>query len=304
MKTSQRVRLSEDLTCSRTVAGVMKWGVWGHDFSTDQLDRLIRGCLATGVTTFDHADIYGHYTTEAAFGEVLRADPSLRDRLELVSKCGIRLTGPNRPGNRAKAYETTAAYIRESVEQSRRNLTTDRLDLLLIHRPSPLLHPDEVAEVVGELVGAGKVLHFGVSNFSPSQFELLDGRIPLITNQVEISALHDAALTDGTLDQCLRHRIRPMAWSPLGGGGYFGDSPSPAGQRLRTAFDGLRERYDDATDDQLLLAWLHRHPAGILPVLGTGKLARIRAAVAAESIVLDSQDWFLIWEAARGHEAA
>ena len=301
---SPRIALSDSLELSRLVAGVMKWGVWGHDFDRAGFDRLIRGCLDQGVTTFDHADIYGHYTTEAAFGEVLRADPGLRDRLELVTKCGIRLTTPNRPANRAKAYEVTADYIRASVEQSLKNLHTDRIDLLLIHRPSPLLHPDEVAETVRALIDAGKVLHFGVSNFTPGQFALLHDRIPLLTNQIECSALHDAPLVDGTLDQCLQHRIRPMAWSPLGGGAYFGDAPSPAAQRLRALFATLRARYAGATDDQLLLAWLLRHPAGILPVLGTGKLARIEAAVAATAIELDSQDWFLIWEAARGHEAA
>ena len=299
-----RTRLAPDLECSRVVAGVMKWGIWGHNFDRAGFERLIQGSLDCGVTTFDHADIYGHYTTEAAFGEVLRQAPGLRDRMELVTKCGIRLTTPNRPDNRVKAYEVTADYIRESAERSLRNLHTDYLDLLLIHRPTPLLDPDEVATTLQALVASGKVRHVGVSNFTPAQFALLHDRITLLTNQVEISALHDSPLTDGTLDQCLLHRIRPMAWSPLGGGAYFGERPSPAAARLKRAFAGLRERYAGATDDQLLLAWLLKHPAGILPVLGTGKVARIEAAVAALGIELDSQDWFIIWEAARGHEVA
>lgn len=299
-----RTALTDNLTCSRIVAGVMKWGVWGHDLDTAGFERLIKGSLDLGVTTFDHADIYGHYTTEAAFGAVLRHQPALRQQMELVTKCGIRLTTPNRPNNRVKAYEVTADYIRKSVDQSLTNLATDYIDLLLIHRPTPLLDPDEVAEVLRALVSEGKVRHVGVSNFTPAQFALLNDRIPLITNQVEISALHDAPLTDGTLDQCLLHRNKPMAWSPLGGGGYFGPEASTAAQRLRAAFDQLRYKYGEATDDQLLLAWLLKHPAGILPVLGTGKLTRIGAAVAALDIDLDSQDWFIIWEAARGHEVA
>ena len=299
-----RIPLAPDLECSRIVAGVMKWGIWGHDLDTAGFDRLIKGSLDAGVSTFDHADIYGHYTTEAAFGEVLRAEPALRSRMELVTKCGIRLTTPNRPGNRVKAYEVSADYIRQSVETSLRNLATDYLDLLLIHRPTPLLDPDEVAEVLQALMSAGKVRHVGVSNFTPSQFALLNDRIHLVTNQVEISALADFALIDGTLDQCLRQRIKPMAWSPLGGGDFFGTPATDAARRLKTAFSQLRHQYGDATDDQLLLAWLLKHPAQILPVLGTGKLHRIEAAVAALDIALNSQDWFIIWEAARGHEVA
>ncbi|HRF38091.1 MAG TPA: aldo/keto reductase, partial [Saprospiraceae bacterium] len=185
---------------SPIVTGVMKWGLWGRQMGTTQMLHLIEASVEAGATTFDHADIYGHYTTEAEFGAALKNRPELRSRIQLVTKCGICLPGPHRQYG-LKHYDTSAAHIRRSTEQSLRNLHTDYIDLLLIHRPDPLMHPQEVAETFEALRSEGKVLHFGVSNFSPAQLETLAAFTPVVTNQVQANAMHLAPFSDGTFDQ-------------------------------------------------------------------------------------------------------
>ena len=262
----------------------------------------IHTCLDCGITTFDHADIYGGYQCEEAFGHALRAEPGLRQRIELISKCGIMLVNPARPQNRLKHYDYSRQHIIASVEQSLRHLATDYLDVLLLHRPSPLLHPMEVAEAARSLVEQGKVRHLGVSNFTPSQFDMLSSWLPfpLVTNQVELHPLRPEPFLDGTLDQCLRQRISPMAWSPLAGGRLL-SGEGPAEQRVREVLWGLSQKHE-ALLEQVLYAWLLRHPANIIPVLGSHQPGRITAAVRALSLRLDTQDWFAVWSAARGEE--
>lgn len=286
---------------SRLVAGVWRLGEWGMD--TRGLLNFIHGCLDLGITTFDNADIYGGYTCEGLFGAALAAEPGLRDRLELVTKCGIQLVTPNRLGNRVHHYDTGRDHIIAAAENSLRELQTDRLDLLLIHRPDPLLDADEVAEAFGALWAAGKVRHFGVSNFLPWQFDLLQSRLdfPLVTNQIELSALHLAPLHDGTLDQAQRLRVPPMVWSPLAGGRLFDAHDERAG-RVRTALEAVGHELGGAAVDQVALAWLLRHPARLLPVLGSGRVERIHAAAMAEGLRLDRQQWFAVWEASAGRE--
>lgn len=291
-------------TFSRIVFGVMKWGVWGHQLNAQQILALVEASIECGVTTFDHADIYGHYTTEADFGGALKLDPALRQQMQLVTKCGIKMVTPNRPDNKLKSYDTTTRYIIESAEQSLKNLHTDYLDLLLIHRPSPLMHPDEIAEAFTRLKQEGKVLHFGVSNFTPSQFDLVNSRIPLITNQIEASLFHLDPFLDGTLDQSLKHGLKPMAWSPLGGGKVFTDLEDPQVVRVREVAAALGMKYNDAGIDQILLAWLMQHPAGIIPVVGTGRIDRLKGAVEATEIKLTQEEWFALWEASMGEEVA
>lgn len=289
---------------SPLVAGVMNWGIWGADLKQAELRELVSQTVELGITTFDHADIYGNYTTEADFGAALaELGSSFRDRIQLISKCGIRLITKNRPENRIKSYRTDKQYVIESVERSLVNLGTDRLDLLLIHRPDPLMQPQEVAAAVAELKAAGKILHFGVSNFTPSQFALLASHTELVTNQVECSPLHPDPIFDGTFDQLLGQGIRPLTWSPFGGGKFFSEENSAA-RRLRYAIRDIAPRYGGAGEDVILLAWLLRHPVGIVPVLGTSKIDRLRSAVRATELELDSQDWFEILEAARGQEVA
>lgn len=289
------------LTVSRLVAGVMTWGVWGHNLSVKEMQALIEHCLSIGITTFDHADIYGHYTTEATFGNALAGLSIPRNEIQLISKCGIRLVCDERPENRVKAYDVSKEYIIESAERSLRNLQTDYLDLLLVHRPSPLMRAEEVAAAFAELKASGKVRNFGVSNFTPAQLDYLRSVTPLVTNQVRASLLHTEPFFDGTFDQCQQYKFRPMAWSPLGG--LFSREDETA-HRLVDALDDVSRKYGSPGSDVMLLAWLLHHPAGIIPVLGTARQSRLSAAVEATQLRLDDQDWFTLLEAAHGHEVA
>ncbi|MBI4784721.1 MAG: aldo/keto reductase [Oscillatoriophycideae cyanobacterium NC_groundwater_1537_Pr4_S-0.65um_50_18] len=290
----------QTLRFSRLIQGVWRMAEWQQ--TPQETLSFIHQCLELGITSFDHADLYGDYTCEAIFGAALKADPFLRSQLQLISKCGIKLVSQNRPQHKIKHYDTSREHILASVDHSLQALHTDYLDVLLIHRPDPLMDADEVAAAFTQLKQAGKVLHFGVSNFSPSQFNLLASRLPfaLVTHQIEISVMHLAAFADGTLDQCQQLRIAPMAWSPLGGGELFSGS-SPQAVRLRSALTTIAQLHH-ATVDQVALAWLLAHPAKILPILGTGNLDRIRAAAAAATIYLTREEWFLIWTASTGTE--
>lgn len=297
---SARVLLSPDgPTVSRTICGVMRLREWGY--SGDALRDFIAACLDMGVTTFDHADIYGDYRCEELFGRVLLQKRALREEIQLVTKCGIKLVSARRPEHGFKHYDTSREHIVTSVENSLGNLRTDRIDLLLIHRPDPILDPDEVAGAFTALREAGKVLHFGVSNFAPSQYDLLASRLdfPLVTNQVELSVMNLEVLHDGTIDQCQRLGISPMAWSPLAEGRVFLEDSAQA-ERLRGVLSGIGEQLGGATMDQVALAWILRHPARIIPVLGTGKVERMRRAAGAEALELSREQWFAIWSASTG----
>ena len=287
---------------SPLIIGTMRLGAWGVQMNEKSLHGFIESCLALGQSSFDHADIYGHYTTEEDFGVVLKGNSSLRDRLQLITKCGIGLLSENRPENRIKHYNSTKEYIIQSVDNSLKALNTDRIDLLLIHRPDFLMDPDEVGITIDQLKLDGKVLEFGVSNFSFSQFQMLNSRIKLFTNQIEVHPLHLDAFTNGTLDQCLENGIQPMAWSPLGGGRIFGNE-DPVSKKVLTCLKELSDKYD-AAPDQLIYAWLLKHPSTILPIIGTTKISRVETAVKALKINMDQQDWYKIWTAATGQEVA
>ncbi len=285
--------------CSRLVAGLWRLREWRMD--AVQLADWISACVELGITSFDHADIYGDHDCEARFGDAL-ARRGGRGRLELVSKCGICPVTPSRPGHRVMHYDTSRRHISASVEGSLRALRSDYLDLLLIHRPDPLMDADETAEALVALHQAGKVRHVGVSNFTAPQFELLASRLPfpLATNQIEISLRRSEVLLDGTLDALQRLRVAPMAWSPLGGGALLREGDDPATLRLQAALQAVGDDLDGATPDQVALAWLLRHPARIVPVLGSGKIERLASAARATELELDRQQWFALWEAARG----
>ncbi len=279
------------------------WRLHQWDMTPGQLQHFVEEAIAMGITTFDHADIYGDYTCEKIFGDMLVQKPSLRAQMQLVTKCGIRLVSVNRPENRFHIYDTSAGHIIRSVETSLKNLHTDYLDLLLIHRPDPLMDATDVAEAFKNLRGFGKVLHFGVSNFKPWQFDLLQSQLDfsLVTNQVEVSLLKMEALHDGTLDQCQRLGIRPMAWSPLAGGNLIGEAATPQAKRVQTMLREIAVELD-AASDQVALAWLLRHPARIVPVVGTGNIDRLRGAAAALKLQLNREQWFGLWTASSGHE--
>jgi len=284
---------------SRIAFGCWRLVEWGLDVRG--LRALVEEVLELGITTFDHADIYGDYQCEQRFGELLAAAPALRARMQLVSKCDIRLVSQHRPANRRHMYDTTVAHIRASAEHSLRVLRTDHLDLLLLHRPDPLMDADEAAGALDALVAAGKVLHVGVSNFAPSQVELLAARLkaPLVTNQLELSPLRLEPFLDGTLDQCQRLRMAPMAWSPLAGGRLATGSDERAA-RVRTALAKVAGELGGASPEQVAYAWLLRHPAHILPVTGSGRIERVREAVGALGLPLTREQWFDIWCASTG----
>lgn len=291
----------DSLHFSRLVVGLMRLLEWRY--TPQELLDWIEAVMDMGITTFDHADIYGGYQCEAAFGEALRLRPALRQRMQLVTKCGIMLLAEARPQTRVHHYDTTRAHIIASAEQSLRNLHTDVIDLLLIHRPDPLMDADEVADALTTLRDAGKVRYVGVSNFTPWQLDLLQSRLafPLVNNQVEFSPVHMEPMHDGTFDQCQRHRIAPMVWSPLGGGGLLrGDSERD--RRVLRALEAVGQALGGVPADQVALAWVMQHPVRPIPVLGTGRLERIRSAAQAEHVTLDRQMWFAIWEASAGHE--
>ena len=285
---------------SRIVAGMWRMGEWG--MSAEQRVAFIEQCLALGVTSFDHADIYGNYGVEGLFGEALRLQPSLRDRIELVSKCGIKLVSPQRPQHAIQHYDTSAAHIVASVEQSLRQLHTDRLDLLLIHRPDPLMEFDEIAAAFTSLRQAGKVLHFGVSNFSRHQFEALNKRIRLVTNQVEFSPLHTAPMFDQTFDGLQDLGVSPMIWSPLAGGRLFNAGEDHADD-LRLVIKGIADDLGQPFAS-VVFAWIMQLPSKPVPLTGTGRIEAIAVAVAGTRFTLSKGDWFKILRAARGHEVA
>lgn len=289
-----------ELQLSPVVAGAWRLADW--QMNVEERLAWIEGCIARGMHSFDHADIYGNYAVEALFGEALARQPGLRQRLQLVSKCGIKLISPARPAHRVKSYDNSDAHVTASVETSLRALQTDHLDLLLIHRPDALMDADQLAATFERLRRDGKVLHFGVSNFTPDQFELLDSRITLVTNQVECSPLHLAPLHDGTLDQAQRLRRRPMIWSPLAGGRLF-SADSPEALRVRSVMTDVAQQLD-ITVTTLALAWLMRHPSRPLPVIGSRRLSVADEAMAATGAHLSAEDWYRVWQAGAGHEVA
>jgi predicted oxidoreductase len=275
-------------TFSRIVAGAWRW----HTVSPETVERLALVALDEGITSFDHADIYGDHSNEESFGRVLEKNQSLRNKIELITKCDIKFPSSKRPASRIQHYDTSKEHIIWSVENSLKMLHTDRIDLLLIHRPDPLLNPHEVGEAFFQLKQQGKVLHFGVSNFMPSQFRMLQKHLPfpLVTNQIEISLSRIDPFFNGDLDLMLELGVSPMAWSPLAGGDLM------TGER---EVFGIATKYD-ASYSQLALAWLIKHPSNIFPVIGTTQPDRIIEAAKSVNINLDRQDWFEMLKWVRG----
>ncbi|GMG88046.1 aldo/keto reductase [Biformimicrobium ophioploci] len=284
---------------SRLVMGL--WRLTDWNMEPHARLRFTEEVLELGITSFDLADIYGDYQCEATFGHVLKQAPALREKIQLVSKCDIKLVGSGRP-HRLNHYDTSAAHIEYSVENSLRALNTDYLDLLLLHRPDPLMNADETAEILDRLVASGKVRAIGVSNFLPHQADLLASRLesPLAANQIEASVLHTQPLFDGQLDHCQQHQIVPMGWSPFGGGRLF-TGVGEQEQRVRDCLDSIAREYD-ASPSQIALAWLLRHPAKILPIVGSGQISRVREAVGALNFELEREHWFEILKASRGRD--
>ena len=293
----ERIELAEGLAFSRLVYGMWRLADDG-DTSVKHVDAKINAALDQGITTFDQADIYGGYTAEAVMGTALKANPSLRQHMEIVSKCDIVIDAGRHSGARVKHYNTTAAHINASVDASLAEMGIDEIDVLLIHRPDPLMDHHETGAVLDALVDAGKIRAVGVSNFRPWDWNLLQSamRHPLVTNQIELSLKQIAPFTNGDLAFHQQHGHVVMAWSPLGGGDLM-----TASNELTHRLDSIASR-SGVDRAAVATAFLLAHPAKITPVLGTNNLDRISAISAAETVQLDRQDWFSLYEAALGSE--
>lgn len=285
-------------TLSPIISGTMNWGVWDKNLTTKEMENMIQICIENKITTFDHADIYGSYTTEADFGKAFQASKISREKLQLITKCGIQMIAEKRPENKIKHYEYSKEYIIWSVEESLKKLKTDFIDVFLLHRPSPLMQADEIAEAVEKLKSEGKIIDFGLSNFTSSQTELIRSKTEVSFNQVQFSATHFEAMTDGSLDYMQTHGIRPLSWNPLGT--VFREDTKKT-RRLKKLLSELVQKYSFGSDT-LLLAWILKHPAGVIPIAGTVNVARIQSLMKAAELEMDKEDWFAIWTESMGDD--
>ena len=281
---------------SKLIQGCMTWGKWGKQMSTCQIASQIEDCLSLGVTTFDHADIYGDYTTEAEFGKAFTESKIKRESIQLISKCGLQLPSSTRD-NRVKHYQYDSEYIIAQAERSISNLNCEYLDAFLLHRPSPLMNLQEIAKSIIYLKEQGKIKHFGVSNFTTQQIDLLGSYVEVEGHQLQCSLNHCQPFTNDILHHHLSKQILTMAWSPLGGLDKLHKDNPP----LHKALEEIAARYG-CEKVQLAIAFLNQHPIGIRPVLGTTQTERVEVLKEALAIELSLQDWFLILEASRGCE--
>jgi predicted oxidoreductase len=275
---------------SSIIAGTMNWGKWGRNFNQTSIQQLIATCVTEGITTFDHADIYGGYTTEVAFGSAWAEMDIDRKEVQFISKCGIKYVCEERD-YRIKHYDYTKEHIIWSVENSLKNLQTEYIDVLLLHRPSPLMETEVVAEAVSELKRSGKILAFGLSNFTPSQTDLIKKYSSVSYNQIQFSATHLEPMLNGELDYMSLYNIQPMAWNPLGS--VYKEENSQT-MRLKELLQKLTVKYG-VSDDLLLLAWVLKHPTKIQPVVGTTQMDRIKSLKQLHKFELELEDWFAIW---------
>ena len=284
---------------SRLIYGT--WRLLDTKPTAQEINRRLHVCLELGITTIDTAEVYGTYEVEAMLGAALALTPGLRDKFEIVTKAGICFPHAQRPEWQIAHYNATGANLVQSLDKSLRLLGTDRIELFLVHRPDWLTRADDTAAGLNGLLRSGKIKSAGVSNYTVPQFDLLNGLMeqPLATNQLEFHLLHHEPMHDGTFHQCEKSGVRPMAWRPLAGGRLF-DAQNPAAQRLAVAAGKISSRYGGATLEQLAYAWIMAHPSQPLPVIGTNKIERIQSAAKADEIVLERQDWFMLWEAAQG----
>lgn len=295
----ERVNLSKDLSISRIVHG--HWRLMDWNLSKEELLDLVEKEIELGITTLDHADIYGNFSCEEKFGQTLSLKKGLREKVQIVTKCGIKFPSVNRPENKSHCYDTSKEHIIKSVEKSLKNFNTDYIDLILIHRVDPLLDPTEVAEAFSKLKKEGKIREVGVSNFHPAQFNMLNSYLDntLVTNQIEVSPLELEHFEKGTLDLMLEKRVHPMAWSPLAGGRIFkGNGEREV--RVRKALEKVKEEIGANDIDEVAYAWILKHPSRICPIVGSSNLSRIKSAIKATEINLTIDNWFEIYVASRG----
>ncbi|ETX28686.1 aldo/keto reductase [Roseivivax isoporae] len=295
--TVSRITLAQDLEFSRIVYGMWRLSD-DTDTSPEHVRAKIEACLEQGITTMDQADIYGGYEAEEVLGRALKGT-DLRDRIEIVTKCDIVAPAGRYADRRVKHYDTSRAHIEASIDHSLRLMEIEHIDLLLIHRPDPMMDHHETGAALDAAVASGKVRHVGVSNFKLHDWTLLQSamKTPLVTNQIELSLLAPEGFVNGDVAFLQERGIRPMAWSPLGGGALF----QPEAAALRNRMDQIAA--DHGVDTAAVaVAWLLAHPAAILPVMGTNTIDRIRALGAAERVKIDRQTWFELYTLALGHE--
>jgi predicted oxidoreductase len=297
----KKIQLDTNFSLSRIVHGQMRMREW--NMNPQQLLAMMKELVELGVTTFDHADIYGGYYCESLLGEVFKLGKGLRDQVEIVTKCGIKVISDRFPDLKVKHYDYSREHILKSAELSLKGFGTDRIDLLLLHRPAPYFDPAEVAEAFTQLKQQGKVLHFGVSNFTPGQFEMLQGFLDmkLVTNQIEVSPYCLEHFENGNMDFFLNSGIHPMAWSPVAGGRLM--SPwDGKGPRIMPVIKQVAEELGTDDVEKVIYAWLLKHPTQILPVVGSGKMQRIKSAVAGLNLDMSLEQWYMIYVAALGKE--
>jgi len=296
-----RIKLNDNFECSRLVHGYWRATEWGK--SSREILELIEQTMDLGITTFDHADIYGNYACEKIFGDALALKKEIRKDLQIVTKCGIKLLSDKFPDRKIKSYDYGSDYIISSVNNSLSNFGSDYVDLLLLHRPAPFFDPLEVADAFSQLKSSGKVLNFGVSNFTPAQFETLNSHLDfdLVTNQIEISPYCLDHFENSNVEFLLKERIKPMAWSPLAGGKIL-NPQDEKGTRIFKVLEEVGEELGNIDIDQVIYSWLLAHPVSIIPILGTGKLSRIEKAVQSLSVEMTQEQWYRIWIASTGNQ--
>lgn len=295
----QYVTLSDSLRLSRVVAGCMRTKDAG--LSGEELRTFVHSCLELGIDSFDHAPVYGAGACEQVFGdEVLKVEPSLRDQIKIVTKAGIILPGQRE--NRHIYYDSTKENLLKEMDASLKRLSTDHVDLLLIHRPDVLGDPEQTAMALEQIVREGKALHVGVSNYEPSQFETLQSylSIPLVVNQMEVSVKSTYNFFNGVVDTAMKHKTGIMAWSPLGGGSVFAGQDEQS-VRLRETLSEIAKAKGVAMDT-VMYAFVLRHPAKMMVITGTMNAQRLNNAVAALDVELSYDEWYAILAASRGFD--
>ncbi|WP_281183151.1 aldo/keto reductase [Staphylococcus schleiferi] len=299
----EKIAINQHVHYSRIIQGFYRADQWG--MTPQEMNRFIHELVERGVTTMDHADIYGHYTVEGMFGKALALSPALRDQLQIVTKCGIVQPNTIHPHQTAHRYDLSKIHIKRAVERSLKELQVDYLDSLLIHRPSPLMQPCEITDAVKDLVDEGKIRSFGVSNFKRAQYELLnrclkDDKFHIAVNQIEISPHQLIAFQDGTIDDMQRENVKLMAWSPFAGGALF-QNDDQKGQGVMKELKRIAQAHH-TTVEAVVSAWFKKHPAQIMPIIGTQQLERLDRVIQGLDIELYDQEWFDIFTAAQGYD--
>ncbi len=283
------------------------YGLWrladDKNTTASHVQAKLESCLSQGITTFDQADIYGDYASEKLFGTALKAAPALRAQMQIITKCDIMLTSDHYPARRVKYYDTSRKHIEYSVNNSLSNMNIEQIDLLLIHRPDPLMDAAETGAALDDLISSGKIASVGVSNFRSYDWDLLQSNMKaqLQTNQIELSLLATDAFTNGDMAFMQQHKIAPMAWSPLAGGELFNPEANTQISKLRKRLDVIAAE-QNVGSDAVAIAWLLKHPAGILPVVGTNSLDRIAKLSDATNVDIDRETWYELYTLACGQE--